>query len=67
MMEALLDRRVVIALAVAGGAMSALASLLQMRGKVSQRGARNLNYAGYAFMGVSMALFLFAGFTEAPR
>jgi hypothetical protein len=65
-MEALLDRRVVIALAIAGGACAALASILQVKGVVGERGARHLNYAGYAFMGASMLLFLFAGFTGAP-
>ena len=65
-MEALLDRRVVIALAVVGGVLSLLASLLQIRGIVSERGARNLNYAGYAFMGASMLLFVLAGLTGAP-
>lgn len=65
MMEALLDRRLVIALAVLGGVLAALASLLQMRGTVSERQAKKLNYAGYAFMGASMALFLLAGLTGA--
>ena len=64
-MEALLDRGTVIALAVAGGALAALASILQTRGVVGERGARNLNYAGYAFMGASMLLFAFAGLTGA--
>ena len=66
-MDILLDRRVVIALAVAGGVLSVLASVLQMRGRVGPRGARNLNYAGYAFMGVSMLLFSLAGLTGAGR
>ncbi len=65
-MESLLDRRLVIALAVAGGVFSALASILQMRGVVSERGAKTLNYAGYAFMGASMLLFVYAGLTGAP-
>jgi uncharacterized protein with PQ loop repeat len=65
-MESLLDRRLVIGLAVAGGLLSALASILQMRGTIGDRGARNLNYAGYAFMGVSMLLFVLAGLTGAP-
>ncbi len=66
-MEALLDRRVVIALAVLGGVLSALASMLRVRGTLDERGARNLNYAGYAFMGASMLLFAIAGLTGAPR
>lgn len=64
-MEALLDRQVVIALALAGGILAALASILRMRGTVGDRGARNLNYAGYAFMGASMLLFVVAGLTGA--
>jgi hypothetical protein len=65
-MEALLDRRVVIALAVAGGVLSALASVLRVRGTIGERAARNLGYAGYAFMGASMLLFVLAGLTRAP-
>jgi hypothetical protein len=60
-MEVLLDRRVVIALAVAGGAFALLSSALAVRGKAQERNARRLNYAGYAFMGASMVLFLLAG------
>lgn len=65
-MEALLDRRLVILLAVAGGLLTVLASVLQIRGIVGERGAKTLNYAGYAFMGVSMLLFVLAGLTGAP-
>ena len=64
-MEALLDRRIVIGLAIAGAVLATLASYLQVRGVVGERGARNLNYAGYAFMGVSMLLFTLAGLTGA--
>ena len=66
-MEALLERGVVIGLAVAGAVLSTAASLLRARGRLGERGARNLNYAGYAFMGVSMALFVLAGLAVAPR
>ena len=66
-MEVLLERRVVIGLAVAGAVLSAAASLLQARGRLGERGARNLSYAGYAFMGASMLLFVLAGLTGAPR
>jgi hypothetical protein len=66
-MEALLERGVVIALAVAGAVFSTAASMLQARGRLGARGARNLNYAGYAFMGASMALFVIAGLTGAAR
>lgn len=64
-MEGLLDRRLVIALAIVGGGLAALASLLQVRGVLGERGAKRLNYAGYAFMGASMALFLLAALTGA--
>ncbi len=60
-MEALLDRRVVIGLAVVGGVLSALASVLQVRGTLGERAAKNLGYAGYAFMGASMLLFAYRG------
>jgi hypothetical protein len=66
-MEALLDRRVVIGLAIAGAVCSTAASLLQTRGTLGERGARNLNYVGYGFMGVSMLLFAVAGLTGAGR
>lgn len=65
-MEVLLDRRVVIGLAVVGGVLSALASALQVRGTLGERAARNLNHAGYAFMGASMVLFVLAGLTGTP-
>jgi hypothetical protein len=65
-MEALLDRRLVIALAVLGGVLAALASFLQVRGIVGEKGARNLNYAGYGFMGASMLLFALAGLWGVP-
>ena len=60
-MEALIDRRVVIGLAIAGAVLSAAASRLRVRGRLGERGARNLNCAGYAFMLASMALFIAAG------
>jgi hypothetical protein len=62
-MEELLDRRVVVGLAVVGAVLSSAASYLQVRGKLGERGARTLNYAGYAFMGASMLLFAVAGLT----
>jgi high-affinity Fe2+/Pb2+ permease len=67
-MEALVDRRVVIALAIAGAVLSTAASMLQVRGRLGERGARNLNYAGYALMFASMVLFMLAGIrhTGAP-
>jgi len=60
-MDFVLGRPVVIALAVAGAVLSTAASVLRSRGRLSERAARSLNYAGYAFMGLSMALFVAAG------
>jgi len=60
-MELLLTRPVVVALAVLGAVLATAASVLQTRGLVGERGARFLNYAGYAFMGASMLLFVLAG------
>ena len=60
-MEALLTKPVVVALAILGAALSSLASFLQIRGRIGDRSARALNYAGYGCMGVSMVLFALAG------
>lgn len=60
-MELLLTKPVVVALAILGAALSSLASFLQTRGRISEKSARALNYAGYGFMGVSMVLFALAG------
>lgn len=66
-MEILLERGVVITLAIIGAVLSTAASLLHARGRLGESGARKLNFAGYAFMGVSMALFVLAGLRGAPR
>ena len=60
-MEILLTKPVVVALAVVGAALSTVASVLQKRGVLRERGAQILNYAGYGFMGASMVLFVLAG------
>ncbi len=60
-MDILVDRRLVVALALAGGILSVLASMLRIRGVVGERGRRVLDYAGYGCMGTSMVLFLVAG------
>jgi type IV secretory pathway VirB2 component (pilin) len=58
-MEALLARPTVIALALTGGVLSALAMFLRKReGNL----ARRMDVAGYVFMGISMLLFVIAGF-----
>ena len=61
-MEVLLERPVVIGLAVAGAVFSTAASVLQARGSISAARAHRLNVAGYALMGVSMLLFIIVGF-----
>jgi hypothetical protein len=58
----LLTREVVITLAVLAAIPSVAASLLQVRGKISAARARQLNFAGYVLMGISMALFIVIGF-----
>ena len=60
-MEILLTKPVVVALAIIGAGLATAASYLQRRGSISERGARILNYAGYAVMGASMLLFALAG------
>ena len=60
-MEVLLAKGVVVALAILGAALSTFASFLQTRGRINEKLARALNYAGYAFMAVSMVLFALAG------
>ena len=60
-MELLLTRPVVVALAVLGAVLSSSASFLQMRGYVSEKAARALNWVGYGVMGASMLLFVLAG------
>lgn len=61
-MDWLLTREAVITLAVLGAIASTAASVLQVRGRIGAERARKLNLAGYALMGISMALFVFIGF-----
>lgn len=61
-MEWLFTRPVVIGLAIAGGVASLLASLLRVRGMVSEQRARQIHNAGYGFMAASMLFFVIAGF-----
>jgi uncharacterized protein with PQ loop repeat len=58
----LLTREAVIILAVLGAILTIAASMLQVRGRISALRARQLNLAGYVLMGISMALFVVAGF-----
>lgn len=61
-MDWLISREVVVGLAILGALPSIAASMLQMRGGISEARARQLNLIGYALMGISMALFIVAGF-----
>jgi hypothetical protein len=60
-MDPALTRALVIGLAILGAMLSAGASFLQLRGRISAKNGRALNWAGYACMGASMLLFAFAG------
>ena len=60
-MELVLSKTVVVALAILGGVLSVAASFLQMRGYVSEKAGKAINYAGYALMAASMVLFVLAG------
>lgn len=61
-MDWLLTRDAVIALAIAGAGASVLASVLQSRGAIDAKRARQLNFAGYGFMAASIFLFVVIGF-----
>jgi hypothetical protein len=61
-MEWLATRENVIALALLGAVLSTAASLLQVRKIVSEKNAMLMHYAGYGAMGLSMLLFIVAGF-----
>ena len=65
-MELLLNRPIVVAFAVLGALLASSASFLQLRGVVGEKGARALNYAGYASMGASMLLLVLAGLRGVP-
>lgn len=60
-MEFLLTRPVVVTLAILGALLATGASFLQVRGYVSPKAGRILNWTGYGFMGASMLLFALAG------
>ena len=60
-MDWILTRETVVALAVLGALPSVAASMLQVRGSISESRAKQFNLVGYALMGISMALFIVAG------
>jgi len=61
-MDWILTRETVVVIAVLGALATVTASLLQVRGVIGAVRARQLNIAGYALMGLSMLLFIIAGF-----
>ena len=61
-MDLIFSRPLVIALAILGAVASTLATVLQSRNVIAAPRARQLNVAGYCCMGVSMLLFIVAGF-----
>lgn len=64
MIDFLLSRPVVIALAVLGAVLAGAASVLQAR--IGPAQAKRLNLAGYGAMGLSMLLFIVAGLRGPP-
>lgn len=60
-MEIVLTKPAVVALAVLGALLCTGASFLQMRGYVSEKADKALNWAGYGVMGASILLFVLAG------
>jgi membrane protein required for beta-lactamase induction len=60
-MDWLLDRTVIISLAVVGGIFSALAMWCQARGNIAEEYIGWLNRAAYGLMAASVALFIAAG------
>ena len=67
MIEVLLSKPVVVALAIAGAVLSTAASFLQRKGYVSEKTGNAINYAGYGVMGASMLLFVLAGLWGSSR
>jgi len=60
-MEWLLTKESVVGLAVLGALPSVAASVLQVRGAISEARAKQLNWLGYGLMGLSILLFLVVG------
>ena len=61
-MDLIFSRPVVITLAILGALASTLATVLQSRNVIGPARAKQLNAAGYGFMGLSIFLFIVAGF-----
>jgi hypothetical protein len=60
MLDLILTREVMIVLAIIGGALSVLASMLQSKVGEDLR-VKCLVWSGYGFMGISMGIFVFVG------
>jgi hypothetical protein len=60
LVDSLLTREAMIALAVLGAIVSTVASALRPR--LGEHRARQLDYAGYGCMGASMLVFIINGF-----
>lgn len=66
LLDEILDRRIIIALAIVGAAVATLGSyLMRERSKVSPQTARLILRIGYAIAWLSVAIFIFAGFRSA--
>ena len=61
-MELLLARPIIITIAILGAVASTLATVLLAHGTIGKPRAKQLNGVGYACMGVSIVLFIIAGF-----
>jgi hypothetical protein len=61
MLDLLVQRSTVVALAVIGGVLSLVVTALSARGALSATVIKRLNMASYVFMGSSMLLFIVAG------
>ena len=64
MIDVVFSRPVIVTLAILGALAATAASMLAAR--LGPARTKQLNAAGYAFMGLSMLFFILAGFRNAP-
>jgi uncharacterized protein with PQ loop repeat len=64
LLELLLQRSTVIALAVIGGILSIIVSWCSAKGLMSEKSLKLLNKTAYTFMAISMLLFVAAGLLQ---
>jgi hypothetical protein len=62
--QSLTDHTLIIILAIAGGVIATLGSVLGQREAVSPKLARIILWSGYAVSFISVGLFIIAGFLE---